>query len=167
VGATSATNGLFTVSGAGSLSGYADGFRFVYQPLSADGEVRAQVLSLQSSNTSARAGVMIRETLASGSEYAFMGLTPGGAYSFQRRNSTGGSTSSSTSGSGTLPNTWVRVVRSGNSLLGYKSADGTNWSKVSFKTINMAANIYVGLMVASGDTNSLATATFTNVVAVP
>ena len=45
----------------------ADGFRFVYRALTGDGTVEAQVASLQNTNGWAKAGVMIRESLAAGS----------------------------------------------------------------------------------------------------
>jgi hypothetical protein len=166
-GGTTVSNGLYTVSGAGNLSGSADNFRFLYQSLTGDGEVRAQLNSLQNTSTNARAGVIIRETLTSGSRYAFMGLSPDGTFRSQARSSTAGTTTALASGSGALTNTWVRLVRSGDTLTGYKSSDGANWTSVVTNSVVMATNIYVGLAVASGTTSALSTATFTNVTAVP
>ena len=96
-----------------------------------------------------------------------MGITPNGSFRWQRRTNTGGNTFTSKSGSGTLPAVWVRVVRTGNRLSGYTSADGVNWTLVNSATISMASNIYIGLAVASGSTSTLGTATFTNITAVP
>ena len=110
---------------------------------------------------------MIRESLTGGSRYTFMGLTGNGAYRWQRRSNTSGSTTSTTSGTGTPPNVWVRLVRTGNSLAGYKSPDGTNWTQVTSRSITMATNIYVGLAVASGSSNTLNTATFNTINVVP
>ena len=166
-GSASMSNGIYTVKGAGNISGTADNFRFVYQPLSGDGEIKVRLNSVENTGTSGRIGVMIRESLTSGSEYAFMGISPDGTFRWQRRSSTGGTTSSTTSTIGTPPNVWARLVRTGNTLYGYKSTDGTNWTQVNSRSITMATNIYVGLAVASGSSTSLNTATFTNVTVVP
>jgi sulfur relay (sulfurtransferase) complex TusBCD TusD component (DsrE family) len=85
---------LWSVTGAGTLSGTADAFRFLYQPMSADGEIRAQLSSVPNTSTNARVGVMIRETLAPGSRSAFMGISPGGTFRSQSRSGTSGSTAS-------------------------------------------------------------------------
>ena len=166
-GSASMSNGLYTVQGAGNISGTADSFRFVYQPLSGDGEIRVRLNSLGNTGTSGRIGVMIRESLTSGSRYAWMGISPDGTFRWQRRDNTGGSTSSRTSTIGTPPNAWTRLVRTGNALYAYNSTNGTNWTQVSSRSITMATNIYVGLAVASGSSNTLNRATFTNVTVVP
>ena len=73
-GSASVSNGIYTVNGCGNISGTADNFRFLYQSLSGDGEITAQINSVQNTGTSGRIGVMIRESLTSGSSYAFMGF---------------------------------------------------------------------------------------------
>jgi hypothetical protein len=165
-GSASISNGLYTVSGAGNANGNADNFQFLYQTITADGEIRGQVNSVQRT-AGGVVGAMIRETLASGSKYAFMGVSPGGAFRWQRRSNTSGGTSSNKAGADTLPDAWVRVVRTGTTLSGYKSVDGVNWTLVNSASINMATNVYVGLAVASGSTNTLNTSTFTNLSIVP
>lgn len=166
-GTATQSNGIYTVRGAGRITGTSDGFRFVYQPLSADGEIRARLNSVQASNTNGCFGVMIRETLTPGSEYAFMGVAPDLKFRWQRRSSTAGTTSTTVSTAAPLPDVWVRVVRSGSTLTGYKSTDGANWTLVNSRNISMAANIYVGFAVASGSTNFLSTVTFANGSVVP
>jgi regulation of enolase protein 1 (concanavalin A-like superfamily) len=166
-GGAAHTNGVYTVIGAGSISGTADSFRFVYQSLSGDGEIRARVFSAQNTGNSARAGVMIRESLNSNSKHAMMNIAPNGTFRFQRRTSTGGSTSSTTSSSGTFPNAWVRLVRSGNTITAYRSANGSTWTQVGSATITMASQIYMGVGVASGSSATLNTSVFDNVTVVP
>ena len=158
---------LWSVTGAGTLSGTADAFRFLYQSLSADGEIRAQLSSVPNTSTNGRVGVIIRETLTPGSKYAFMGISPGGTFRSQSRSSTSGSTASTVSSACAPPNVWARLVRAGNSLYSYLSTTGTNWTLVSSNSITMATNIYFGLAVASGNTNTLNISTFTNLTAVP
>ena len=165
-GTAAASNGVYTVQGAGLVAGTADSFQFVYQPLSADGEMRAQLAAPQTI-TNGVAGVMIRESLTPGSRYVFMGLMGNQGYRWQRRSSSGGSTGASTSGTGTPPNAWVRVTRAGNTLSGYKSADGTNWTRVNYRSISLATNTYIGFAVSSGSSNTLNRATFKSVNVVP
>lgn len=167
VGSATLSNGLYVVKGAGTIGGTADSFRFVYQPLSGDGEIRARLNSVQNIGTAGRVGVIIRESLTSASECAFMGISPDGQIRWQRRGKTGGSTASTTSSTGIPPNVWARLVRSGNTISGYKSTDGTTWALVNSRSITMATNIYFGLAVASGSSNTLNTATFSSLTVAP
>jgi sulfur relay (sulfurtransferase) complex TusBCD TusD component (DsrE family) len=160
-------SGVFTLTGAGNLSGIADNLSFVYQPLSGDGEIVVQLVDVGTNGPNANIGVMIRESLTPGSKYVFMGVSQKLGYRLQRRTTTGGKTAISTSGTATATNTWVRLVRTGNTLTGYKSTTGTTWTKVSAKSQVMATNIYFGLVVTSGATNAVNTSSFTNVIAVP
>ncbi len=158
-GSASYANGTFTVKASGQyIWNNADGMHFVYQPLSGDGTILARVVSLQGGASSQTAGVMIREALTAGSTHAY--TTYGGSSSMYLvyRTSTGGSTLAQNSGVVTLPY-WVKVVRSGNIF-----PDGVNWTQVgSNQTINMGANVYIGLAVSSNNNSALATATFDNV----
>lgn len=161
------SNDIYTVKGAGTISSAADNFRFVYQSLSRDGEITVQLNSAENTGANGRIGVIIRESLTSGSEYAFMGVSPDGQFRFQLRTKTGGPTSSTTSTTGMPPNVWVRLVRNGNTIYGYSSTEGTTWTQVNSAKVMMAVNIYIGLAVASGSSTTLNTATFSNLRVVP
>jgi RHS repeat-associated protein len=151
---------VFTVQGAGStLNVSADGFHFVYQPLSGDGTIVARVVG--TSYAYAQAGVMIRETLDAGSNHMFTAVDAGTIYDIYRT-TTGSSSSYGTGGAGTLPY-WVELMRSGNTFTGYSSADGVNWVQVASQTITMAQNVYIGLAVAGGSASTSSSATFDNV----
>jgi hypothetical protein len=154
---------VFTGWGSGAdIWGTADAFRFVYRPLTGDGEIRARVLGVENTNAWAKAGVMVRETLDANSVHAFMALTPGNGLSFQRRTTTGG-TSANTSGGGASAPRWVRVTREGSLLTGYASTDGTTWTTVGSATIAMGDSVHVGLAVTSHDNAARCTARFDNV----
>jgi len=153
-------NGTFTVQGAGtSLYGTADGFHFVYQPLMGDGTVVARVVSVSAGSTG---GVVIRDTLNASAMSTFVQYYNGQVY-FSYRTTTGGSTGQvSNPGNVSLPY-WVKVSRSGSTMSAWASADGVSWVQFGSQTISMGQNVYVGLGVSSGNTSSLATATFDNV----
>jgi hypothetical protein len=166
-GNVSSTGGTWTVTGAGTLGGTSDNFSFPYQTLTADGELRAQISSAGQTGSSARVGIMIRETLASGAKCVFLGISPDGVFRWQRRNRTGNKMSSTSVGSGLPPNAWVRLVRTGNTIDGYTSPDGVTWSLVGSQNVTMASSVYFGLAVASGSATKLNTTTFSNVLLVP
>jgi len=164
-GSASYTSGTFTVNGAGSqIYGNGDAFHYVYQPLTGDGTVVARVVSLQGGTGNVSAGVMIRNTLDTGSVNAKTAdwRSYGGIF-FDVRTAAGGSTTEPGGVSATLPY-WVKVTRSGNTLSSYASADGVSWTQLgTSQTITMGQSVYVGLAVNSGSASALATATFDNV----
>jgi hypothetical protein len=74
----------------------------------------------------------------------------------------------SIAGTGSVPNTWVRLVRSGTTITAYKSANGTSWTTVGSATrTTFGASCYIGLAVGSGSNNTLNTSSFTNVSVTP
>jgi len=164
-GSAAYASGTFTVQGAGQqIYGSADAFHFVYRALSGDGTIVARVVSMQGGASYASAGVMVRETLDSGSANAKTSDWPayGGIY-FDLRAGTGGGTSEPGGVSVSFPY-WVKVVRSGSTFSSFTSSDGATWTQLSSgQTINMAQTVYAGLAVNSGSTSSLTTATFDNV----
>jgi fibronectin type 3 domain-containing protein len=166
-------NGLFTVKGSGAdIWGAADAFRYVYQPANGDCSIQAKVLSVQNTAAWAKAGVMVRETTNANSTCALVFLAPvtgttTNGVAFQQRTTTGGATTSITSKSGLQAPYWVRLDRTGNSFVGYYSADGTSWTALATNSITMATNVYIGLPVCSVVNGTLNTATFTNVTANP
>jgi hypothetical protein len=165
-GASSESDGTYRVSGAGSIGGTADGFRFVYQPLSGDGEILARIDSVENTGAGARAGVMIRESLTSRAKCAFISYSPGGTLEWQSRTNSSGMLSATNAGKASIPNCWVRLSRSGDNLQGYVSTDGTNWNRAGSETNVMASNVYIGLAVGSGSaTNN--TSAFSNVIVTP
>lgn len=169
IGSASQSNGVFTVAGAGAdIGGRSDAFRYVYQSLSGDGSIVARVPSQTGTSSSAKAGVMIRETLNSNSRFVFMDVTVAKTYGLLIRTSTGGKASSYSGGTmATAPNNWVRLVRVGNTLTAYKSSDGVKWTLVKSCSLTMAPTIYIGLAVTSRSTTSLSTARFDNMTVVP
>jgi hypothetical protein len=166
-GSASAAGGLYTVAGAGAISGSADTFRFLYQPISGDCEIRAQINSAQNTGAAGSIGVMLRETLTAGSPYSFVGMSADGNLRWQRRDATGSATVATTSSAVTPPNFWVRVVRSGSTITRYQSTDGLNWNSIYAYTSSMVANAYLGLAVCSGSSSALNTATFDQVTLIP
>jgi regulation of enolase protein 1 (concanavalin A-like superfamily) len=157
----------FTVNGAGTFGGTSDSFRYVYQTLNGNGTVIARVSGLQDTGTNARVGIMLRDTLAANAKMASLTVTGSGAWRWQRRTTTGGTMSTTNSSSGTAPNLWVRLVRSGTTITASRSTNGTSWTTISSSLISMSTSCYVGLSVASGSTTTLNTSVLDNVSVTP
>ncbi len=167
-GTTTFNSGTFTQAGSGIIGSTSDKLRFSYQTLTGDGEIIARISNLQNTGSSSRVGVMIRDTLAPNSKSIFMGMTGSNAYRWTRRTATGGTTSSSNSSTGTVPSTWVRLVRSGTIITAYKSTNGTTWTSVGSTTsTTFASTCYIGLAVGSGSTTTLNTSQFSNLSVTP
>jgi hypothetical protein len=166
-GSSSHAAGTFTIGGSGVLSGRNDTLNFAWQTMTGDGEIIARISDLESTGNNSRVGVMIRDTLASNSRHVFIGLSGDGTYRWARRTSFNGNTSTSSSGSGIVPATWVRLIRSGNRITAYKSANGTTWIEVGSVTAALPENCYAGLAVASGNDGVLNTSKFSDVTVSP
>lgn len=170
VGAAGSANysgGTFTVTGSGAdIWGTGDEFRYVYQAASGKCEIKARLASQQNTDAWAKSGVMIRETLSAGSKHAMMAVTPGNGLHFQYRTATGGSSTDIAGGAGTAPS-WVRLVRTGNTITAYASANGSAWTTVGAVSLSLGSSVYIGLAVTSHADGTLNTSTFDNVTAVP
>lgn len=166
-GSAEQTGTVYTLRGAGTIAGTADSFRWIYQPLTGDGSIIARVVVVENTGTGADAGVMIRETLTPGSRHATLAWRPDGQFEFQRRTATGGTTASTLSPGYGSASAWVRLVRAGSKITAYKSADTRKWTSIGSASIKMASSVWIGLAVASGDTQVLNTSTFDGVTVVP
>ena len=160
--------GTYTVNGAGTLAGTSsDVSQYLSQTLTGDGQIIARLSIVQNTGANARFGVVIRDSTSTGAKNAFMGVSPDGTFRFQTRSSNNGATTTVTGGTGTAPNLWVKLVRTGSTFSGYKSSNGTTWTLVSSKTISMSANITIGLINGSGATNALNKSSADNVSVIP
>jgi hypothetical protein len=109
--------------------------------------------------------VMIRDTLSPSSPHAMMVLTPGNGAAFQYRTAAGEVSTHVAGGAAAAP-LWVRVVRSGTTLSGYRSPDGVTWTAMGSATIAMGAQVQVGMAVTAHNDGAMNTATFDNVTMV-
>jgi len=179
-GSARESNGTFTIIGDGvDIWGSSDGFHYAYVPLIGDGLITARVVDNGTgSNTWAKGGVMIRETLTPASKHLMMIVTDsdGGGIAFQGRHQSTGAASSSLHGTITAsPPHWVRLERKGNTITGYHSPDGVDWEEFTGGAdnaggvitnpmdIDMANDAYIGLCVTSHASGELRTYTFDNV----
>ncbi|MHC4753364.1 MAG: PA14 domain-containing protein, partial [Planctomycetota bacterium] len=151
----------FTGAGDGY---YHDEFHFAYKPLTGAGSIIARVDSLQNTASSAKAGVMIRETLDANSVHVMMVVTPTDGVKFERRPTTGSAGAGDTVTGITAPQ-WVKLERDlGGFYTASYSDDGLNWTIAGVpEPIGMGPNAFIGLVVTSHDAALTCQAEFSNV----
>jgi fibronectin type 3 domain-containing protein len=172
VGATGSgvySNGVFTVKGAGQDIGAdnQDRFHFTYFSLTGDGTLTARLTSEAQGHTIDKVGLMMRETTNANARTAqiLREARPGPFTNrFSYRSSTGGSTTGVNGpAANTLPQ-WYRLVRTGNKITGFSSANGMTWTPVGSNTFTSLSNtLLAGFAVCSRHTGSLNTSVFDNV----
>ncbi len=180
--ATETTDGFIVTDDGADIWGNTDSFHYVYKVLQGDGSITARVVSQRYTSDWAKAGVMIRETLGSASRHCFMAVTPtiDHGVAFQNRPVTGGTSYTAHWNPLALDARmtwgypcWVRIVRQGDWVSGYMSADGVNWKLIlsnagsdgspNPRVIPMANQVYIGLAVTSHWSGLLCSAQFDNV----
>lgn len=156
------SGGTFTIAGSGAdIWNNADGLHFVYQPWTGNGEIIVRVASVGNTDPWAKAGVMFRESLTTGSRHVMTVVTPGNGTAFQRRQAADG-VSTHTAGPAAVAPYWVRLVRLGSRFEGYASADGAAWTLIGVETNAMSNTAYVGLAVTAHNNSLISTSTFSD-----
>ncbi|HEX5056010.1 MAG TPA: serine hydrolase [Gammaproteobacteria bacterium] len=161
-GSSSVSGGVLTIEGSGAdIWNTADEFHYYYTTLSGDGQITARIESVEDVHTWTKAGVMIRDSLADNSAYAFMLLRPTEGAAFQYRSSQGGY-SDGVEALYVRPPTWLRLTREGSTFKSYISDDGLCWTPVGETDITMSSTDYVGVALTSNNDGVLAEAEVTN-----
>ena len=162
----------YTIAATGTgIGGTADAFRFAYKQLTGDGVVTVRIDSLENTNIDAITGVMIRNTLETGSVFAMSGFRAAGQVTLRWR------TTADSDLAGTIlepqhPATtvlphWVRLTRQGNTFTAEHSLDASTWEPIGDPvTVLMAQQVFVGLAV-SANVGAANPATTTSVLSMP
>jgi phosphatidylserine/phosphatidylglycerophosphate/cardiolipin synthase-like enzyme len=162
-GSASYSNGVFEVNGAGAdIWGTADAFHYAYQSMTGNGQMIARVASVANVAAWTKAGVMIRGSLSANAAMAIMLVSSSKGTALQYRTAAGASAANVTGPAATAPY-WVKIVRSGNTITGYVSSNGSSWTTVGTVTLTLGSTVQIGLAVSSHNSSRLATATFDNV----
>lgn len=147
-GQTTVAASGYIVEGSGSdIGGNADSFHFVYQPWAGDGEIIAKVAPGTDGSHGAKAGVMVRQSLAADS--ANVSLTFGHVKGLQfeeRRKPSEGTFLVDKAPPG---DTWLKLIRRRSIFTAFSSTDGTNWVWRGKTEVTMSSNVFIGLAVTS------------------
>ncbi|MGE5297468.1 MAG: LamG-like jellyroll fold domain-containing protein, partial [Solirubrobacterales bacterium] len=169
--AVTETGGKMSLTGAGAdIWNNSDEFTYAYKTLTGDGTLIARVVSNGTgTNTWAKGGVMIRDSVNGGSMHAMMVITgatsSGNGASFQYRATTNGASANTDSTVVIAPPYWVKIERSGSTLTGFHSADGKTWSTLGTTIIEMEDPVMIGLCVTSHAAGEDRTYEFDNITA--
>jgi DNA-directed RNA polymerase subunit RPC12/RpoP/regulation of enolase protein 1 (concanavalin A-like superfamily) len=154
----------WTIAGSGAdIWGQSDAFHFVCRPANGDVSLTTRVLGLQRSDPWAKAGLMIRDSLAPESAYAMVLVTPSSGVAFQLRSTTGGQADSVLIASTTGMPCWLRLARRLNVFSADYSADGKSWTPMGSTVIAMQPKALAGLAVTAHNYSALCPARFDHV----
>lgn len=147
-----------------------DSFSFVRRPLTGNGTITARVTALTGKHANlssgppqagtgsmvpglaawAKAGIIIKRSTHQGSAYAAMMVTGSNGVRMQY-NYTGDIAGMPGSASAAHPR-WLRLTRSGGTITGYDSADGTHWTQVgTVRLAGLPSTVQAGMFATSPD----------------
>ncbi|MGD0377253.1 MAG: ABC transporter permease subunit [Streptosporangiaceae bacterium] len=147
-----------------------DSFSFARQPLTGNGTITARITSLTGEHANlssgpgpvqagngkmvpgltewAKAGIIIKQSTRQGSAYAAM-MVAGGHGVRMQYNFTGDTAGLPGAVSAAHPR-WLRLTRSGDTITGYDSADGTRWTHVgTVQLTGLPSTVQVGMFATS------------------
>jgi ABC-type transport system involved in multi-copper enzyme maturation permease subunit len=147
-----------------------DSFYFVHKPLAADGTITARLISLTGMHAAggssavrvgspgppmthglvpwAKAGIIIKASTRPGSSYAAMMVT--GSHGVRMQFDYTHDLAGLPGGVSLSKPRWLRLVRSGDTITGYDSADGVHWTQVGIATLaGLPPTVQVGLFAAA------------------
>jgi len=164
--------GTYTMAAGGEDIWYAsDQFHFAWKKLSGVGSIVAKVESVDNTDPWAKAGLMFRESLESGSKFAAVYITPANGCRFQGRIATDtGAQSDSDMATDEQKAIqapyWVKLERTiAGGFNAYYSSNGANWTAMVWNPLNIQMNmdVYIGLAVTSHNVGVACQAKFSNV----
>jgi len=145
--------GGFDLTAGGSDIGAAgtDQFSFEYVQRAGDFDVKVRLAGMTLSDAWAKAGLMARADLTSGSLYAASLATPANSGCFFQSRSAAGQAAvfGGSSFPVTFPSTWLRLQRVGNVFTGYAGVDGNAWSQLGTVTLALPQIVYLGVAATS------------------
>ena len=138
-----------------------DSFYLVHRPLDGTGSITVRMTALTGGSTShnpgsspaglqpwAKAGIIIKENTRPGSAYAAIMVT--GSHGVRMQYNYTGDTPGLAGPVSTVSPRWLRLARSGDTITGYASANGTAWTKVGTTSLaGLPRAVQAGLFVTS------------------
>jgi ABC-type transport system involved in multi-copper enzyme maturation permease subunit len=166
VGGSAVTGGPGCTSPLGpGGEGVTDSFYFVHRSLSSDGSITVRVTSMTGSYSPdgvstqdlkqdlqpwSKAGIIIKASATEGSAYAAMMVT--GSHGVRMQWNYTGDAAGLAGAVSTASPRWLRLARTGDTVTGYDSADGTAWIRVGSVTLTgLPSTVPAGLFAASPD----------------
>jgi hypothetical protein len=168
-GSSSEAAGTWTILGSGhDIWGNADGIHYVYRPMSGDGSLQVNLVSMDNTSYWAKVGPAIREDLGAGSKHAMTAMTGGAGIQYVWRTFTNGGSDGIVRGGETWPSE-LRITRSGDTFVSefnYEWLPGLfMWTPIGDPlVIPMSTEVTIGMVVCATNNGALNTAVLDNVV---
>jgi ABC-type transport system involved in multi-copper enzyme maturation permease subunit len=144
-----------------------DSFYFLRQPLTGNGTITARVTALTGQHADinggpaqagsglvpglvpwAKAGIIVKQSTHQGSAYAAMMVT--GSNGVRMQYNYAGDIAGMTGKVSAAHPRWLRLTRSGDTMTGYDSADGTHWTHVGTAALTgLPSTVQIGLFATS------------------
>jgi hypothetical protein len=167
VGGASYTNGVYVINGSGAdIWGTNDACHYVYAAGSNDWQIATRVTGQGNTHAWAKAGLMIRESLAANARHLMVAVTPTSGVEFQRRPLTGGVCTNNVLTGWTAP-LWLKVIKRGNYFAGYASSNAVDWVMVGADQMNLGEAALYGLAVSAHNNSALSQVVFEGAGAAP
>ena len=146
------------VAGGNDIFFNNDQFQFSYQVVTGDFDAEVAVTRLDLAGYYAKAGLMARADLSSGSPNVDLLVTPltgADTYQFHYRAAENGSTSEQfyCCQPALFPNAWLRLKRMGNTFAAYYGTNGTTWQELGQASVALPPSVCLGLATTAESTN--------------
>jgi hypothetical protein len=163
-GVAGRSNAVYVVAGGGDIDGGTDKFHFACLPVYGNGEIVARLCSIENTDGSAKAGVMVRAATKPSSRHALARVRYSNYAACMncRLAEAADDLTVVETNLFALPK-WVRLVKQDSLLTAYVSTNGTNWASIGSVNIDMPEIFYAGLAAAAKDNGDLCTVEFDNV----
>jgi regulation of enolase protein 1 (concanavalin A-like superfamily) len=156
------SNGIWSVYASGKdIGDTSDGCHFISQFLDGDGYITARFAGMLNIDVGAKAGLMMRENKDPGAKQVSLLLTPQNGALFVRRLKTNEAAAQDIYS--LLGPVWLRLVREGDHITAFKSADGKSWQVLGNDQIFFDGPIEIGLALTSHQGDALGEASFDHV----
>ncbi|WP_276256467.1 pectate lyase [Halomontanus rarus] len=161
---------IITIRGGGAdIWSTEDAFHFYYDEVSGDFDVEVEVVSLEETDSFAKTGLMVRESLEPDAANVMLRWLPSGEAQLQWRPEAGADSVSTTSGAedesevdgGGIEVDFVRLRRDGDTIEAYGSSDGEDWTLIAdleADAVELSSDALVGVPVTSHVEGTLCTA---------
>jgi hypothetical protein len=153
-------------SGGVGFSEEMDACHYLYKPVKGDSEIVARVVHIQRPDSNAKAGIMMRESLAENARQVSLTLMAGHAGEFSWREQPA-ERLHRLARPELVPPYWIKMRRDADTFTAFKSENGRTWTLLHQVPLPMKQDVFVGLSAAGFGEDFLSRATIDNLKEAP
>lgn len=152
----------WTLSGTTGTQRQERDYYYVYATVEGDARVEARLVDVEHGNDYGSGGLMVRDGLGPDDAYGYLGRTVGRGTEVLWRTDSGGETSRHLLDDERSPQ-WLRIDRVEDTVTFSVSHNGSNWSRLDQRRIELSDSVHVGLAVSGAIPTDECEATFADV----